>query len=181
MELLNLPFKSDMAVNLFLQVALFYDTEGFIQECKGMEFPSDLIQNLNDITYGQRIDLSEINAENFIMLPCFVLYPNKHIDTEPIGKVIRFSFMVAEELARLNERDEKNLSYNFDKNELKAGAKKMNHGLFGIIDNIARRCPQYSHEDILNLSQQKVYMMLKIDVDNANYGKRLHEIYSEAK
>ena len=55
----------------------------------------------------------------------------------------------------------------------------MNHGVFGIIDTIARRCPQYTHEDILNLSDQKVFMMLKIDIDNANYSKRLRKVMTE--
>lgn len=176
-----LPFKLSMTVQEFMQVALYYDPEPFLNECKLLELPEQWIQNLNEITYGNRIDLSELNAGNFITLPLRVLHGISETDLIKLNasEVIRFSFMVAEGIKELNQRDEKYLAYEPEDAELKAGIKKMNHGVFGVIDTIAKRCPQYTHEDILNLSQQKVYMMLKIDIDNANFAKRLRKIMTE--
>ena len=176
-----LPFRLDMTVKEFIELALYYDAEPFLNECKALELPNQWLQNLNKITYGNRIDLSEINTENFISLPLKVLHNLTDIGNLNAAEVIRFSFMVAECLNELNQRDEKYLAYDPEEMEIKAGIKKMNHGVFGVIDTIAKRCPQYTHEDILNLSQQKVFMMLKIDIDNANFAKRLRKLMTEKK
>jgi len=114
------------------------------------------------------------------MLPLKVLHNIENVGKMKIGEVLRFSFMVADGLSDLNERDEKYLVYDLEPEELKAGVKKLNHGLFGIIDNIAKRCPQYTHDEILNLSQATVFQMLKIDIDNMNYQKRLRKILAES-
>jgi hypothetical protein len=176
-----LPFKLSITVSEFVQLSLFYDPEPFLNECKLIELPNQWIQNLNEITYGNRIDLTELNTENFISLPLKVLHNITDISKLNAAKVLRFSFMVAECLNELNQRDEKYLAYDPEEMEIKAGIKKMNHGVFGVIDTIAKRCPQYTHEDILNLSQQKVFMMLKIDIDNANFAKRLRKLMTEKK
>ena len=178
-----LPFKLDMTVSEFIQVAMYYDPEPFLNECKLLELPDKWIQNLNEITYGNRIDLSEINAENFVTMPLKVLHGVQKTELLSLkaSEVIRFGFMVIEGLNALNQRDEKYLAYEPEEAELKAGIKKINHGVFGVIDTLCRRCPQYTHEDVLNLSQQKVFMMLKIDIDNANFAKRLRKVLSEPK
>lgn len=176
-----LPFTLNMTVKEFAELALYYDPEPFLNECKLIELPKQWIQNLNEITYGNRIDLTELNTENFISLPLKVLHNITDISKLNAAKVLRFSFMVVDGLNELNQRDEKYLAYEPEELELKAGIKKMNHGVFGVIDTIAKRCPQYTHEDILNLSQQKVFMMLKIDIDNANFAKRLRKLMSEKK
>ncbi len=176
-----LPFKLSMTVSEFVQLSLYYDPEPFLNECKLIELPGQWLQNLSEITYGNRIDLSELNVANFITLPLKVLHNLIDISNLKAAEVIRFSFMVAEGLNELNQRDEKYLAYDPEEMEIKAGIKKMNHGVFGVIDTIAKRCPQYTHEDILNLSQQKVFMMLKIDIDNANFAKRLRKLMTEKK
>lgn len=176
-----LPFSLSMTVSEFVELSMFYDTEPFLNECKQLELPKQWIQNLNEITYGNRIDLTELNSVNFIDLPLKVLHNISDISNLNAAEVLRFSIMVANGMNELNARDEKYLAYEPEEAELKAGIKKMNHGVFGVIDTIAKRCPQYTHEDILNLSQQKVFMMLKIDIDNANFAKRLRKLMSEKK
>ena len=176
-----LPFNLNMTVKEFVELALYYDAEPFLNECKALELPKQWIQNLNEITYGNRIDLTELNSVNFIDLPLKVLHNISDISNLNAAEVLRFSIMVANGMNELNARDEKYLAYEPEEAELKAGIKKMNHGVFGVIDTIAKRCPQYTHEDILNLSQQKVFMMLKIDIDNANFAKRLRKLMSEKK
>lgn len=174
-----LPFTYDMPVSMMLQCALYYDSQEFILSCKELPLPEQWMQSINSITYGQRIDLSELNEQNFITLPLQILHQIEDVSELKACEVIRFSFMVAEGMAELNERDAKYLKYEPTKQEIKAGIKKINHGIFGTIDTIARRCPQYTHDQILELSQAVVFQMLKIDIDNANYAKRLREVYAE--
>lgn len=178
MELLT-PFTFNMPVYDFIQRSIYFDASEFILQCKDLPLPEQWMQDLNKITYGQRIDLSDLNSENFLSLPLQILYPETNIRALKTGEVLRFSFMVAEGLSELNKRDEKYLTYEPEPEEVKAGVKKMNHGLFGIIDSIARRCPQYTHDEILQLNQNVVFQMLKIDIDNANYAKRLRKVMSE--
>ena len=168
-----------MSVNEFVQMSIFFDAQEFILECKSLPLPDQWYKDLNTITYGNRIDLSDLNSENFMTLPLKVLY-DLEVGKLKIGEVLRFSFMVAEGLSELNKRDEKYLAYEPEQEELKAGVKKLNHGLFGIIDNIAKRCPQYTHDQVLNLSQATVFQMLKIDIDTVNYQRRLRKILTES-
>lgn len=175
-----------MTVYNFMQKALYFDPSEFILECKELETPKvfnhwQCPENFDSITYGQRIDLAEINSSNFITLPLYVIagMDETAISQLNAAKVLRFSFLAIDELQKMKDRDEKYLAYEPDEDEIKAGVKKMNHGVFGVIDTIAKRCPQYTHEDVLKLGQQQVYMMLKIDIDNANYAKRLRKILTE--
>lgn len=178
-------FDLKMSVYQFLNLAVCYDMQEFIDQCKEIEMPEKIgkikvPQDLNEITYGQRIDLSEIDGNNFIIHPLKVLcnVDERQLMRMNVCDVIRFSFMVVSELDRLNKRDEKYLKYDPEPEEIKAGAKKNDNGLFGIIDTIARRM-NISHDDVLMLSQQKVFMMLKIDLDNYNYSKRLRKAYHD--
>jgi len=178
-------FDLSMSVNTFISLASAYDMTEFIEECKKVDLPEkingkDIPASLNHITFGQRIDLTEISTENFLFMPIQALLglPLKKILRSKICDIIRFSFFVAEELRRLNERDEKYLKYEPEPEEVKAGLKKMDNGLFGTIDLVARRMG-ITHDAVLELSQQKVFMMLKIDLDNNAYEKRLRKIYAE--
>lgn len=178
-------FDLKMSVYRFLQLSACYDMAEFIDQCKQVELPNKIAgkvlpKDLNEITYGQRIDLSDITGENFIIHPLKVLVgiTEKELLRQNVSDVIRFSFMVVSELDRLNKRDEKFLKYDPEPEEVKAGVKKMDNGLFGTIDTIARRM-NISHDDVLLLSQQKVFMMLKIDLDNYNYSKRLRKAYHD--
>ncbi len=182
-----LPYKPDINVKQFIELAAFYDPLNFIEFCKELEVPDRISThvlpvNLDSITYGQRIDLSDINGENLLTLPLQIIagLKDEQIIWLNASQVIRYGLMVIDELKRLNERDEKNLKYIPDKEELDAGINKMNHGIFGTLDNIARRmhCDQ---EDVLKMGQSRVYMMMKIDIDNANYAKRLRAVITKKK
>lgn len=178
-------FDLKMSVFRFLNLAVCYDMAEFIEQCKETQLPERigkklLPKDLNEITYGQRIDLSEIDGNNFILHPLKVIceMSERDILRQNIAEVIRFSFMVVQELERLNKRDERFLKYDPEPEEVKAGVNKMDNGLFGIIDTIARRM-NITHDEVLALSQQKVFMMLKIDLDNYNYSKRLRKAYQD--
>lgn len=180
-------FPLDISVRRFLSLSIAYDMTEFVEEAGKIDQPEKLtgkpcLQDLNGITFGQRIDLNELNAYNYVYLPVTVLhhFTDSDILNCNAGDLLRFNKMITDELIRLNERDNKFLKYDPEPEEIKAGFKKLDNGLFGTIDTIARRMV-ISHDEVLQLSQQKVFMMLKIDLDSFNYSKRLRKVYSERK
>lgn len=173
-------------VRQFLEASLYFNLSESIEEISKSALPKMIgnylvPESLDSITFGNRLDLSEISNDNeFMFAPLEILakMDRSEILLIPVMQVIRFGLFVTSEIARFNERDETTLKYNFDESELKAGIKKVSNGVFGLIDVIAKRM-NISHDAVLELSQSKVYMMLKIDIDNANYQKNLRDVLSK--
>ena len=174
--------KKSTNVRQFIEQSIYFDMEEELNYIKEHKLPEkicgfELPKTLDLITFGMRLDLSEIkNDFDFYFKPLMLLggLRKEQILICNAYDVIAFGFLVSKELTRLNERDSK-LKYKFDKEEERAGIHLLNHGIFGTIDMIAKRM-NISHDDVLELSQQKVYMMMKIDIDNANYQKRLRDV-----
>ena len=175
-------FKKRTNVRQFIEQSIYFDMEEELNIIKGHKLPEricgfELPKTLDLITFGMRLDLSEIKTdEDFYFNPLMLLGNLKKNEILLCNAydVIGFSLFVSQELIRFNERDSK-LKYKFDKEEERAGIHTLNHGIFGTIDMIAKRM-NITHDEVLELSQQKVYMMLKIDIDNANYQKRLRDV-----
>lgn len=171
-------------VGKFIELSLFYDMKSAIEEISKMDIPKAILvykvpSSLDHITFGQRIDLEEINTdEDFFFKPLEIIanFTKDQIKFMRAVDVIRFGQFVISELKRFNDRDVQTLKYKYDKEEIEAGIKEINHGIFGTIDMIAKRM-NITHDAVLELSQSKVYMMLKIDIDNANYQKNLRDIF----
>ncbi|MFZ4412458.1 MAG: hypothetical protein ACOYOV_05180 [Bacteroidales bacterium] len=197
--------KKNTNVRQFLELALYYDMTSEIEEISKMDVPKIIISkyihpdsfdtsplennhqkhevplSLDHITFGQRIDLLEINSDqHFFFKPLEILasFKIEQIALLKASDVIRYSQFVISELKRFEKRDNETLKYKFDKEEIEAGIKEMNHGIFGTIDMIAKRM-NIAHDEVLELSQSKVYMMLKIDIDNANYQKKLRDAFNK--
>lgn len=186
MELLT-PFNFTMTTRQFIELQAFYSAELFVEQCLLLDPPTQIgstavPQDLDAITYGQRIDLEEISEDNLLFLPLKVLCEKSEAEILEMNasQVIRFASMVAAERQRLNARDAKDLRYDPDEDEIKAGILKLNNGLFATIDSLAKRM-HIDHDAVLQLSQQKVYMMMKIDIDSAKYAKRLRKIIEEKR
>ncbi|MFZ4741405.1 MAG: hypothetical protein ACOYLE_09620 [Bacteroidales bacterium] len=178
--------KKSTNVRQFIELSQYYDMVTTIEEVSSLEVPKtvgrySVPQTLDEITFGLRLDLSEVNVDaDFLFKPLELLagFTRDEILLLKFTEVVRFGQFVMSELKRFNKRDEKNLKYHFDDEELKAGVKQVNHGVFGLIDVIAKRM-NITHDDVLELSQLKVYMMLKIDIDNSNYQKKLRDIFNK--
>ena len=177
-------FKKSTNIKQFIELSNFYDMTSTIEEISKMDIPKfigkyEVTETLDSITFGQRIDLEEMKDDNdffFKPLEIIVGLKKEQIIFLKASDVIRFGQFVVSELKRFNDRDLQTLKYKFDKEEIEAGIKEINHGIFGTIDMIAKRM-NISHDAVLELSQAKVYMMLKIDIDNANYQKNLRDIF----
>jgi hypothetical protein len=179
-------FKETTNVRQFLELAQYYDMDKTIKEISELPIPEkirgyELTKTLDWITYGNRLDLSEINNDvEFLFKPLEIIakMSKQEIQLVRFTEAVRFGQWVTSELKRFNTRDEKTLKYHFDEQEIKAGIKGINHGVFGLIDVIAKRM-NITHDEVLELSQLKVYMMLKIDIDNANFQKKLRDEFNK--
>lgn len=136
-----------------------------------------------EITYGQRIDLSEIKTWNdLLFVPSKVL---KGMDDDRILQMsfietYNFGMSVVRELERMTVRDENTFKYAPTAEEVKAGFYGINHGVFGVVDRIAQRL-SIPHEAVFDLPEKRIYAMMKIDYDNGMYQRRLNQIISEKK
>ena len=182
------PFKESTTIKQLLEIINYYDLNDAIREVSKRTIPSQIgnflvPQSLDYITFGMRLDLQELNTdEEFLFKPLELLAKVTNLEILKFNAwdVIRFNSFVISELNRFTKRDEQTLKYKFDKEEIKAGINKVNHGVFGLLDVIAKRMG-ITHDQVLELGQSKVYMMLKIDIDNANYQKNLRDVFNTSK
>lgn len=139
--------------------------------------------DMPEITYGQRIDLSEIKTwRDLLFLPSKVL---KGMDDDTIMQMsfidaYNFGMSVVRELESMTVRDENTFKYDPTFEEVKAGFYDIDHGVFGVVDRIAQRL-SISHEAVFDLPEMRIYAMLKIDYDNGMFQRRLNKIVSEKK
>lgn len=139
-----------------------------------------LCRSLIEITYGQRVRLTQYKTEaDFYLLPFSVLYGKDEawVARQPIAAVHPFCRMVANELIKLNKRDQITFKYNPTPEEKRAGIDKLSYGVFGTMDQIAQRM-HISHDEVENLPEIRVFAMLKKDFETAMYQRRLQKEYN---
>lgn len=154
---------------------------------KNVDFQDQMIPftqvELPEMTYGQRIDLSEIKTFlDLIILPSKILLGMNEdkIMAQGFIRCCNFGRSVVKELNRLAMRDQKAFKYQPSPEEVKAGYYDMNHGVFATVDRIAQRL-SIGHDDVFALPEKRVFAMLKIDFDNMIYRKKFNEIISKKK
>lgn len=136
-----------------------------------------------ELTYGQRIDLSEIKTwHDLLFVPQKVLLGlnEKEVMSKPFISVYNFGLSVYRELERMTVRDENTFKYKPTPEEVRAGFYGIDHGVFGVVDRIAQRL-SISHEAVFDLPERRIYAMMKIDYDNGMYQRRLNQIISKQK
>ena len=179
--------NENITVRQFLELSIFYDLKTFQSMIIESGKPESvgghkLPENLDSISYGQRLDLMEMKTdEDAIFMPCEILFKmTRHqILSESIYKIAALSKWVVSELNRMTERENRTLKYNPEPEELRAGINRVNFGAFGLIDTIVKTRPVYTHEDVLSLSCSKIYAMQLIDYQNRMFEKRLRKEYSK--
>lgn len=138
--------------------------------------------NIPEITYGQRIDMSNIKTwHDLLFIPQIIMkgLNDNEIMKLPFYDTYNFGMTVVKELERMYKRDEEAFKYTPTSEEVQAGYHQLNHGVFGTVDRIAQRLHINNHDDVFELPEKRVYAMLKIDFDNSMYQKRLNEISSK--
>jgi len=176
-------------VRQFLSLSIYYDLVPYQSEIISRGKPEFIAghkvpDTLDSIEYGQRLDLQDMKTDgDMIFMPCEILFKMNKSDilSLTIFEVSALAKWVVSELNRMTEREMVSFYYKPDPEEIKAGINNLGLGAFGIIDNIVKSRPVYTHEDVLSLSCYKVYAMQLIDFKNRMYEKKLRAEYSKKK
>ena len=139
------------------------------------------MSNLNDMSIGTLLQLSQLNEKDSITGVCQLLLgiePKKLMRCRAV-EVILFVAWVMGEVEKIN-RLFKKLDTPRTADEIKAGFDKIDNGVFGLIDWYARRMGIHDHEEAQKTSWLIVYQCMKIDHDYYICNKRLQEIQLNA-
>ena len=85
--------------------------------------------------------------------------------------------MVREEIRRIGKLFA-SLKGDHTSEELQAGVEFLDFGTFGIIDWYARRMGITDHDVAYNTKWQRIYECLRIDKEQADYERRLRQVYN---
>lgn len=141
----------------------------------------DTPENLNEMTLGKMIELSEIKtgSEMFYKVCCGLLGMNPlEVDKADAVEVVRFVGWVAGSVNRINKLFD-SVKNHPTQEEVQAGIERLNYGIFGLIDWYAKRMGIVNHDDVLNVHWGRVYQCLKMDNETEAFRKRLDKIYSD--
>ena len=150
-----------------------------------------LPKDLTEMTFGQRWGLVEAYKGGDLFFSTFKILavgprwwpkiPARLLSFQRIGRLYPFVHFVLSDLERRARRDEV-LNVPLTAEQLEAGLGEMDHGLFGLIDTLVKRSSgYYSHEDIDALPDNRVFLMLKVDVDNMIATRNLNQVMTSKK
>jgi hypothetical protein len=140
----------------------------------GREVP----KNLNDLTIGQLIRISNASRDDIAFVFCREILgidSKKKVVRTPARVVVPFLFWTAKEIERITKMFN-SLKVNYTNDELQAGVKKLDSGSFGILDWYATRMGYKDHNEVMNVPWLRIWQCTKIDTDINNYNRRLHDI-----
>lgn len=141
----------------------------------------DTPENLNSMTLGQMIDLSDLKdgSEMFYKV-CKVLLGMKvaEVNKAPAVEVVRFVGWVVGSVKRINNLFD-SVKNKPSKEEVQAGINRLNYGIFGLIDWYAKRMGITDHDEVLGVHWGRVYQCLKMDNETTEFQKRLNKIYAD--
>lgn len=135
-------------------------------------------ETLADMTLGQMIALGMAKEErDAFYLPCTVLLGMERADVDAAlaADVVRFAGWVCGRLDRINGLF-KELAPSYSAAEIQAGVKRLQFGVFGMIDWYARRMGITNHEDVEAVPWSRVYECMKMDAQTAAYQRRLQKV-----
>lgn len=138
-------------------------------------------QNLNDMTLGQLLQLSQLTEQDSITGVCRILLgiPAVKLMRCRAVEVIMFVAWVMGEVDKINRLFSK-LQVKRTEDEIKAGFDKIDNGAFGLIDWYAKRMGINDHEEAQKVSWLVVYQCMKIDHDYFVCNRKLMEIQRNA-
>lgn len=138
-------------------------------------------ENLNTITMGQLIELSMARTiEDSFYYPCRVILglTQQQTDKSLAVDVVRWAGWCCAQIDKINEAFS-SLHRDFSIEELQAGAKKLNFGIFGLIDWYAQRMGIMNHEEVESVPWVRVFECMKMDLQKEEYQRRLNNIVAQ--
>ena len=135
---------------------------------------------LNEITIGQLIELGMIDGTlgSFARICEIVLQltPEETYAARAVD-VVRLCGWVTGEVERINKIFERQQSKPTQQ-EIQAGIKTLQFGLFGMLDWYAQRMGYQDQEDVKNVPWLRIYKCLEMDGKRIEYQKKYQEVIS---
>lgn len=164
------------------------EVQGLFDELEKKGKPHSILKrivpdNLNNLTLAELVTLQEARTlESTIFVSAKIILD---IDREELLKakafdVIRFMFFVRNELEKIAKLFS-DIQYKPTQEEIQAGIKNIDNGIFGTIDWYAKRMGIIDHDFASETKWIIVYQCMKIDNTSAAFEKRLREILSKKK
>lgn len=138
-------------------------------------------ENLNGLTIGQLLMLSEISGgDNLFYTTCEVVLgmSREEVAKSEAVEVVSFVGWVSGEVKKINRLFEQT-NVTPSARELKAGIKKLQFGMFGLLDWYAQRMGIKDHHEVENVSWLIIYKCLDMDTKKGQYQKRLEEVIQD--
>ena len=135
-------------------------------------------ENLNGLTIGQLISLSEIESgEDVFFTTCEVVLGMSKEETaqSEAVEVVSFAGWVSGEVKKINRLFEQT-NVTPSPRELKAGIKKLQFGMFGLLDWYALRMGIKNHDEVEDVPWLRIYKCLDMDTKKGQYQKKLEEV-----
>lgn len=147
-------------------------------EILGVKVPA----NLDGIKMGQLLELQAIKPSNSITEPARVLLGierGRLLRCEAF-KVIGFNNFTAGQMGSIAKRFGAIPSLTTAQ-ERRAGADKLNFGIFGLIDAYAKRMGITNHDKVLDVKWLHIWQVLYNDARTVLYERRLRDVYAKTK
>lgn len=139
-------------------------------------------ENLNNITIGQLIELSALKNQGTAMYDiCRIILglSNEQTNEARAYDVVRFAGFVLAEVKRINQVF-KNVTNNEPTAEqVRAGIKMLDFGLFGMLDWYARRMGIQDHAEVESVPWMRIYKCMDMDAKTQAYQERLQKVYAD--
>lgn len=142
---------------------------------------TEVPENLNQLTIGQLIDLSQLGDTNeslYTIVSTVLGMKREDIDKARAVDVVRFVGWVSKEVEKINKIFE-STNVKPTSREKKAGIEELKFGLFGMLDWYAVRMGISDHDQVLKTPWLRIYKCLDIDNKRTQYEKRLQEVAAE--
>lgn len=138
-------------------------------------------ENLNQLTIGQLIELSEVGDTNeslYRVTETVMGMQREETDRARAVDVVRLVGWVFGEVEKINKLFNQTKT-NYTQRERQAGVEKLQFGLFGMLDWYARRMGIENHDDVLRVPWMRIYKCLDMDTKQSQYERRLNEIAAQ--
>ena len=130
--------------------------------------------SLNSLTMGQLAEI--INTEDTVkIIQVITGLSEREIMAEPYERVVGYIHFVTAELKRIADLF-KQLEINYSNEELQAGVKDLNFGIFGTIDWYARRMGITDHDAVMKIRWIRIWQCAMNDGMKLKYERKYNEI-----
>lgn len=139
-----------------------------------------LPDNLNDLMLGKLFQLQSMEEPLIESAKIIFGCDEKYLMSCSAMEVISFNVWVGSEMLRIAQMFS-SIKIDVSPEETRAGVDKLNFGMFGVVDNYARRMGIIDHDYVLEcVPWLRVWQCLKNDAENAMYERRLRKVYANS-